>query len=139
MLTINFHEKGKIKNEDMTYAVVVSTYRDKLAFVKQKTKNTFEVPGGTREKGERILDTAHRELYEETGATEYQLEEVCPYSVNRDGVEKFGTLYRAVITIFGPLPDFEMEKVAFFDNLPKNLTYPDIQPTLIEKALAKNM
>ncbi|MFR7445451.1 MAG: NUDIX domain-containing protein [Sellimonas intestinalis] len=42
---------------------------------------TYEVPGGHREAGETIDETARRELYEETGATDFDLFPVCVYSV----------------------------------------------------------
>ena len=40
----------------------------KWVFCKHKERDTYEVPGGHREAGENILETAKRELQEETGA-----------------------------------------------------------------------
>jgi len=37
-------------------------------FCKHKDRDTFEFPGGHREKDEKIEETAKRELWEETGA-----------------------------------------------------------------------
>jgi 8-oxo-dGTP diphosphatase len=42
-------------------------------------------------------------------------------------------LYYADIKEFEKLPGFEIEKIEFFDMLPNNWTYPEIQPKLIEK------
>ena len=44
-------------------------------------------------------------------------------------------LYYADIHKFGELPDFEMECIFCFDELPNNLTHPFIQPALFKKAI----
>ena len=31
------------------------------------------------------------------------------------------------------LPDFEIEEIAFFDKLPKNVTYPEIYEKILKK------
>ena len=98
--------------------------------------DTYECPGGHREEGETILETAKRELWEETGASQFNLEKICVYSVIRDCEETFGMLYFANIEIFGELPMMEIEKIELFDGLPEKWTYPLIQPKLIEKIQA---
>ena len=99
----------------------------------------FEVPGGHREVGENILETAKRELQEETGAVKYEIKPICVYSVigktrvNDTGEETFGMLYFAEINEFAKELHSEMEKVILMDELPENWTYPLIQLKLIEK------
>ena len=96
---------------------------------------------GHREAGENILETAKRELQEETGAIKFEIKPICVYSVtgktrvNDTGEETFGLLYFAEITEFTKELHSEMEKVVLMDKLPENWTYPLIQPKLIEKYL----
>lgn len=45
-------------------------------------------------------------------------------------------LYYANIFKLGKLPDLEMERIEFFDDLPDRLTYPFIQPDLFRKVQA---
>ena len=125
----------------LEFAVVVSQSNDKWVFCKHKERDTYEVPGGHREAGENILETAKRELQEETGAVEFEINPICVYSVigknrvNDTGEETFGLLYFAEITEFAKELHSEMEKVVLMDKLPENWTYPLIQPKWIEKYL----
>ena len=88
-----------------------------------------------------ILETAKRELQEETGAIKFEIKPICVYSVtgktrvNDTGEETFGLLCFAEITEFAKELHSEMEKVILMDELPENWTYPLIQPKLIEKYL----
>ena len=70
-----------VEDSLLKYAVIIARHDGKWVFCKHKERNTLEIPGGHREPGEDIFVTANRELYEETGATEYDLKPVCYYSV----------------------------------------------------------
>lgn len=138
MLKVHFYESAN--DEVLKFAVIVSQYKGKWVFCKHKERTTYECPGGHREENEPIDETAKRELWEETGAKKYSLKPVCVYSVERDTGESFGMLYFAEIMEFEELPPLEMEKIELFDELPKDWTYPLIQPFLLEqvkKYLAK--
>jgi 8-oxo-dGTP diphosphatase len=50
-----------------------------------------------------------------------------------DQEETFGLLCFAEIISFGALPDYEMEQLILREEMPSELTYPLIQPKLIEK------
>lgn len=135
-MKINFFDIGKFKNELLIIAVIVTRYKGKLVFVRHKGKNTWEVPAGHREENENINDTASRELYEETGAIEYTIRTVSDYCVTIDNTTNCGRLFYAQVKGFEKLPDFEIEEIDFFNNIPKNLTYPNVQPHLIKKVLS---
>lgn len=131
MLKVNFY--NSVDDSKLKFAVIVSRHNGKWVLCKHKERDTFECPGGHREIDETIIETAKRELWEETGAVQFTLQEICVYSVWRDQKETYGMLYYADIKSFGKLPALEIEKIELFDTLPENWTYPLIQPKLIEK------
>ena len=137
MVEVKFYDT--VNDELLKFAVIISQSNGKWVFCKHKERDTYEVPGGHRETGENILETAKRELQEETGAVKYEIKPICVYSVtgktrvNDTGEGSFGMLYFAEITEFAKELHSEMEKVILMDELPENWTYPLIQPKLIEK------
>ena len=132
MTTIQYYDN--IQNDLIKFAVIISRHQDKWVFCKHKERDTYEFPGGHREPGEWIDTTARRELWEETGADQFDLRRVAPYSVRENaGEETYGMLYFAEIYTFHALPAYEIEKITFLDDLPENMTYPFIQPVLLER------
>ena len=107
-------------------------------FCKHREHDTFEIPGGHREEGESVTETASRELHEETGATKYTIKPVCVYSVtapdNFDGKETFGGLFFAEIEETESELHSEIERVCLFETLPTEWTYPLLHPRMIEEA-----
>ena len=136
MTEVKFYDN--MDDELLKFAVIITKSQNKYVFCKHKDRDTWEIPGGHREQGENIMDTAKRELYEETGALEFDIELVCVYSVtapdNFDGSESFGMLFFAVVKCFESELHSEIEKIAMMGGLPERLTYPNIQPHLMEKA-----
>ena len=134
-----------VEDSDLKFAVIISRADGKWVFCKHKDRNTYEVPGGHREEHESILETAKRELYEETGAVEYDLRPVCVYSVigrtrvNQTGEETFGMLYYAEITALQGGLHYEIGETYLMDGLPDRWTYPLIQPKLMEEARRRGM
>lgn len=138
MLEVKFYDQ--VADECLKFAVIISKTNGKWVFCKHKERNTYEVPGGHREENEAILETAKRELKEETGALDFDISPVCVYSVtgkykvNETGEETYGMLFFANIKTFENELHSEMEKVFVTDTLVENWTYPLIQPKLIEEA-----
>lgn len=143
MLEVKFYDD--ISDEKLKFAVIISRYNGKYVFCKHKERATYEIPGGHRETGESILDTARRELYEETGATIFDIQPVCVYSVtgknrvNEVGEETFGMLFYAEIKEFERELHSEIERIELFDEIPEALTYPLIQPKLMEEAIRRGI
>lgn len=133
MISVNFFDLGTIEDDQLLYAVVMARYTNKWIYVKHRDRTTWEIPGGHREENETINDTARRELIEETGAKEFKLTPICIYSVKTDKIETFGQLFLADVTHLGDLPQSEISKIEFFDLIPDELTYPQIQPILANK------
>ena len=139
MLEVKFCDT--VEDTLLKFAVIISKSNGKWVFCKHKERDTFEVPGGHRESGEEIIETAKRELQEETGAVRFDIKPICVYSVtgknrvNESGEETFGLLCYADIIEFSDQLNSEMEKVVLMEQLPENWTYPFIQPRLIEKYL----
>jgi 8-oxo-dGTP diphosphatase len=122
-----------IPDSSLAYAVVGARHGGKWIFVRHRDRSTWEMPGGHREPAEPIDATARRELYEETGSQASLLRVVCEYSVLRGSDLSFGRLYYAVVRTVGPLPGFEIVETMVGNHPPGALTYPDIQPVLMER------
>ncbi|NCB92651.1 MAG: NUDIX domain-containing protein [Clostridia bacterium] len=136
MVEVKFYDD--VADTLLKFAVIISKTNGKWVFCKHKKRDTYEVPGGHREANEDINDTAKRELYEETGALEFDINPVCVYSVtapnNFDGKETFGMLYFADIKRFEAELHNEIEKIVITTDFPDKWTYPEIQPKLLEEA-----
>ena len=138
MIEVKFYDQ--VADELLKFAVIISKTDGKWVFCKHKERDTYEVPGGHREENETILETAKRELKEETGALVFTVTPICVYSVtgknkvNETGEETYGMLFFADIKTFENELHSEMEKILITDTLVENWTYPLIQPKLIEEA-----
>lgn len=138
MVKVNFYDA--VKEELLRFAVIIARTEGKWVFCRHRERATYEFPGGHREDGETILETARRELREETGAEVFDIQPVCVYSVRgktrvrESGAgELFGMLYVAEIFSFGELHS-EIEEVLITSDLVRDWTYPQIQPLLLEEA-----
>lgn len=135
-MSVQFYET--VDDELLKFAVIIAKHDGKFVFCKHKERDTWEVPGGHREAGETINDTARRELQEETGALDFELKPICVYSVirpeNFNGAESFGMLYYAQIHTLEAELHSEIERIVLTDRYPERWTYPNIQPLLMDEA-----
>ncbi|MGN6710052.1 NUDIX hydrolase [Anaerocolumna jejuensis] len=133
MLEVKFYDT--VPDDKLKFAVILSKTRGKWVFCRHRERTTYEIPGGHREIGENILDTAKRELYEETGAIKYSLYPIGAYSVaDTVAEESFGMFYYADIEEFEKELHSEIEEIIITEDLPGAWTYPLIQPKLMEYA-----
>lgn len=132
MQKTKFHKIMEGRNH--LYVVIAARYKNKWIFCRQKGRDTWEIPGGHIEENETANNAAKRELYEETGAKEFNIRPISDFSLELDdGSVNFSRLYYAEVFVLDSLDDFEIEEIIFEDELPKRLTHPNIQPILFEK------
>ena len=116
-----------------TFVVVCSRYDGKWLLSRHRERDTWETQGGHIEAGETPLEAARRELYEESGATDFEIAPLCDYWAGVEGTDDWanGMVFAARIKALSPIPaGSEMAEVKLFQELPLNLTYPAITPVL---------
>lgn len=121
------------------YVVVLSEYEGKLLLSRHRRRDTWETQGGHIEPGEDALTAAKRELYEESGATDFDIVPLFDYragdrAAGQPERASNGVIFYAKIRALSPMPDSEMAEVRAFDSLPENVTYPGITPHLYAEA-----
>ena len=117
------YEINALKN--YKYVVILSESHGKMILSRHKERTTWETQGGHIEAGETPLEAAKRELFEESGAVDFDIEPICDYGAN-------GVVFHAVIRQFSDIPESEMAERKAFSSLPDNLTYPAITPVLFQ-------
>jgi len=138
MKDVKFYDA--VPDDLLQFSVIISKSKDKWVLCKHKERTTYEVPGGMREKGESILETAKRELYEETGAIDFEIKPICAYSYSMSDNDEtiqddsYGMLFFAEIESFEDELHYEIEKIILTDNLNIHWTYKEIMPLLLEEA-----
>ena len=116
------------------YVVVFTRYRGKLLLSRHRQRDTWETQGGHIEPGETPGQAARRELFEESGAAAFTLQPLFDYWVGDEATGAGGVVFAAQVDRLGPLPESEMAEIRAFDELPEDLTYPDITPHLFRWA-----
>lgn len=121
---------------ELKFTVVIARMGDQWLFTKHRKRQTWEPAGGHIEAGESALHCACRELYEETGALEFDIAPVFDYyGWDREGSSD-GQVFFAQIKRLGSLPALEMGEVKTFSDIPDAMTYPLVSPILAKRAYA---
>lgn len=116
------------------YVVVFSVYEGRLLFSRHRERDTWETQGGHIEPGETPLEAARRELFEESGAVDFDIRPLFDYYAWDEEGGANGMVFAALIRRLNPLPESEMAQVCSFPSLPQALTYPGITPVLYQQA-----
>jgi 8-oxo-dGTP diphosphatase len=121
---------GSVADRELTYVIMGARYRGKWIFVRHRERLSWELPAGHIEAGEEPGHAARRELYEEAGVLDTTLNLISDYEVIDGSRKAFGRFYRAEVKELGPLPDHEIEEIQLSEELPQQLTYPEVQSVL---------
>jgi len=108
------------------YVVMLSNYQGEMLLSRHKARETWELQGGHIEQGETPLAAAKRELYEESGAIDYEIEPLFDYQVDEINDKVNGVVFKVTINELGELPESEIAEIKKFKKLPENLTYPEV-------------
>jgi 8-oxo-dGTP diphosphatase len=124
---------GERAEAEIGFAVHAAFHDGRLVLVRNRGRRAWELPGGRREPGESILDTARRELVEECGAPAAELRPWCGYSVRLADRLTHGLLCLTRLeTLPGPPAESEIGEARAVTRLPGGLCYPHIQGRILE-------
>ncbi len=131
-IEVNVFNEGSF--ESYRYVVIFASYQGKMLYCRNKNLQVYETAGGKIEDGETPLEAAKRELFEETGATDFSIIPILDYKAQSDMGFAVGKIFFAEINELGEIPEeFEMEEVKLFDTIPDKMRFPQILPVLYEK------
>lgn len=128
-LTFKWHGQADVEPNELNYSVLIAQFNNQFILIRNRNRTTWELPGGRREDGETIAQSASRELYEETGAVKFELTPIGVYSLNGSK----GVAYYAEVTELGDLPDYEIAEIRLEDSLPEGLNYGNVYYELVAR------
>lgn len=125
----HWYDINEINHDAIQFAIMLTTFKDKFIIIRNSKRGGWEIPGGNRESGETMLETASRELYEETGAVEFELTPYGIYKLNGS----LGMVFYAKVEVLEELPKSEITVIKFEDNLPEGMNFGDMFYLFSEK------
>lgn len=138
---ISFYDFQMENQSAIEYVTIATYFRGQWVFCRHKERTTWEIPGGKRKSGESILEAAKRELFEETGATAFQIMPLDQFDVHfeseQESISTTGLLCYAEVEQMSDLPESEIAEVNLASQLPSELTHPEIQPVLWQRVLQR--
>jgi 8-oxo-dGTP diphosphatase len=121
---IEFFRPDTLPGNHLTYVIIGAREGNNWIFVRHRERESWELPAGHIEKGESPDAAAKRELFEETGTLESELQPIHDYSVTMNGSTLYGRIYFARVSRRGDLPATEIEEVVTSAHSPQPATYP---------------
>lgn len=110
-------------DELLSIAIIVPRYNGQWVFCRHRNRSSWEFPGGHREPGETILQTAQRELWEETGIRDAKLQVVTHFRFG----SSYGALFFAEAAAIGAIPEgSEMAGIHCSEILPRECAYSNL-------------
>ena len=114
---------------------MITKHNDKFVLCWHKKSQKWDHVGGFVEKNENPLEAAKRELFEETGAVDFDIFPIFDHeSFHEDGTYfNNGRTYFVIVREFSELPNgSEMGKIGFFDKITENFRYGSNSEAIIE-------
>jgi len=132
-VTTRIHPPGTIDGSELTYVVIGARFKGQWIFVRHQERTTWEMPAGHIENDESADQAAVRELFEEAGVIRSSLDHIYDYSVTVEGHTGYGRLYAATVLELESKLEHEIVELQFSDELPPELTYPEVQTILFSQ------
>ena len=115
---------------DYRFVVMLSRMDGQFLLSRHRARTTWQNQGGHIEPGETPIEAARRELFEESGALDYDIAPLCDYQFPHGAAMVFTVNIRAL----GALPKSEIAEVRLFDEMPPERTYPVESTALLDYA-----
>ena len=123
--------------EEINMVIIIAVHKGKYVFSYNKKWQGWDIPGGAREVGETVLESAKRELWEETGAVKFDIiavtDCVTKSTLPIPNRNRPGRLYLAEIHEFENINDqSEITEIGFFNSAPDNLSWANAHRQIFE-------
>ena len=129
----NTYPLTRLHDFNIHYVSLISKHQGKWVICHHKDRDVWDCPGGRIEAGETPIQAARRELYEETGAMQADFHPLYIYEILSDKGLSYGIQYFCNIQEFTALPDYEMDRIDFVNELPLgSMKTPQVHSILIQ-------